>query len=77
MKGMVMVVELPSIMFPTQPAASPLCAINYKSKEIIDGLEQATSSAWEIIQNEFWGLVFAVHQYYIIFIDRIRWLKVE
>lgn len=39
-----MVVELPSILFPTQPAASPLCAVGQKSKEITDGLKQVIPS---------------------------------
>lgn len=55
----VVVVELTSII--TQPAASPLCAVSHKSEEIIDGLEQATPSAWEIIYSEFWGSVFTIH----------------
>lgn len=45
MKGVVMVVELPSIIFPTQPTASPLCAMGQKSKEITDGVEQTIPSA--------------------------------
>lgn len=49
MKGMVVVGELSFTVFPTQPAASLLCAMAYKSKQITDGLEQAILSAWEII----------------------------
>lgn len=49
MKGVVMVGKLPSTVFPTQPAASQLCAMVLKSKEITDGLEQAIHPACEKI----------------------------
>lgn len=75
MKEVGMVVEQPSIIFPTQPAASPLCAVGQKSKEITDGLEQVILSAWEILLNEFWGLIFRIHQFSITLIDKIRRLK--
>lgn len=40
-----MVGKLPSTVFPTQPVASQLYAMVFKSKEITDGLEQAIHSA--------------------------------
>lgn len=76
MKGVVMVGNLPPPVFPTQPAASQLCAMVLKSNEITDGLEQAIHHAWE--KHLEWFLKSSIHSSSIFcHFNRIKKLKEE